>query len=84
MTTSRLEPEDPRMLKWVYIMVRHGCRGPKVIYGSTLFCWLRGQLLMIEYYAYEGEKFQDDPELTLPEGEVWDDHGKKIHYPPCF
>ena len=39
---------------------------------------------MIEDYAYEGVDFWDDPELALPKGEVWDDHGKKRHYPLCF
>ena len=39
---------------------------------------------MVEDYAYEGEEFRDDPELALPEGEVWDDRGKKRHYPILF
>ena len=72
-TVSRLDPEDPRMLRWVYIMARHGGGGPKVVYRTNLFHWLRGQLLMIEGYAYEGEDFRDDPELVLLEGEEWDD-----------
>ena len=56
-----LDPEDPRMLRWVYIMAHHGGGGPKVVYGTYFFCWLRGQLLMIEDYSYEGEDFWDDP-----------------------
>ena len=56
-TVSRLDPEDPRMLRWVYIMAHHGDRGPKVVYGSAFFRWLRGKLLMIEDYAYEGADF---------------------------
>ena len=39
---------------------------------------------MVEDYAYEGAYFRDDPELALPEGEEWDDRGKKRHYPLCF
>ena len=37
---------------------------------------------MIEDYSYEGVEFRDDPELVLPEGEKWDDRGKKdtIHH----
>ena len=58
---SRLDPEDPRMLKWVYVMACHGGGGSKVVYGSTFFRWLRGQLLMIKDYAYEGEDFCEDP-----------------------
>ena len=32
---------------------------------------------MIEYYAYEGEDFHEDPKIPLLEGEEWDDRGKK-------
>ena len=69
----RLDPKDPRILRWVLVMGLYGGRGPKVVYGSTFFHWLRGQLLMIEDYAYDGVDFRDDLELVLPEGEMWDD-----------
>ena len=39
---SRLDPEDPRMLRWVYVMALHGGGGPKAIYGASFFRWLRG------------------------------------------
>ena len=39
---------------------------------------------MVEDYACEGADFCDDPELALPKREVWDDRGKKIHYPLVF
>ena len=39
---------------------------------------------MVEDYAYEGADFHNDLELVLPEGEVWDDRGKKRHYPLVF
>ena len=84
MTMRIIEPKDPRMLRWVYIMDRHGGGGPKVIYGSSFFRWLRVQLLMVEDYSYEGADFWDDLELTLPKGEEWDDRDKKRHYPLCF
>ena len=37
---------------------------------------------MIEDYAYEEAYFCKDPELPLPEGEEWDERGKKdtIHH----
>ena len=54
-TMSRLDPEDPRMLRWVYIITRHGGGGPKVVYRSAFFRWLRGQSLMVEDYDYKGE-----------------------------
>ena len=58
---SRLDPEDPRILRWVLVMGLYGGRGPKVVYGSTFFRWIWGQLVMIEDYAYEGSDFWDDP-----------------------
>ena len=76
-TITRLDPEDPRMLAWVIAMLHFRGGGPKVTYGSGFFHWLRNQLIMVEDYAYEGEDFRNDPELVLPEGEVWDDRGKK-------
>ena len=39
---------------------------------------------MVEDYAYEGADFHDDSELFSPEGEIWDDRGKKIHYQLVF
>ena len=83
-TITRLEPKDPRMLAWVTDMPCIGGGGPKFSYGSGFFRWLRNQLLMVEDYAYDGAEFRDDPELVLHEGEVWDDRGKKIHYPLVF
>ena len=74
---SRFDVEDPRMLIWVYVMARHDGGGSKVIYRSVFFRWLRNQLLMIEDYAYEGENFHEVPKLPFPEGEEWDDRGKK-------
>ena len=81
-TVSRLDPKDPRIRRWVYVMAHHGGGGPKFFYDSAFFLWLRGQLLMIEYYSYEEEDFRENPELPLPEGQEWDDRGKKdtIHH----
>ena len=33
----RLDPEDPRMLRWVYIMAHHGGGGLKVVYRASFF-----------------------------------------------
>ena len=84
MTITRLDPKDPRILSRVTTMPCLGGGGPKVSYGSGFFHWLRNQLLMVEDYAYEGADFRDDAELALPEGEEWDDRGKKRHYPLVF
>ena len=75
---SRLDSEDPRMTRWVEAITHHGGGGhPRVTYGTVFFRWLRGQLLMVEDYSYAGEDFRDDPDLPLPEGDQWDDRGKK-------
>ena len=74
---SRLDPKDPRMLRWVYFVAHHGDGGSKVTYESVFFHWLRNQLLMIEDYSYEGAKFCEDPELPLPQEVEWDERGKK-------
>ena len=84
MIIIRLDPEDSRILAWVTAMAHLRGGGLKVSYGSGLFRWLRNQLLMGEDYSCEGADFHDDPELDLPEGEVWDDRGKKRHYPLMF
>ena len=39
---------------------------------------------MVEGYVYEGADFCDELELALPAEEVWDDRGKKRHYPLVF
>ena len=65
-TVIRLDPEYPRILRWVYVMSHHGGGGLKYFYRSAFFRWLRVQLLMIEDYAYEGEYFCEDPKLRLP------------------
>ena len=64
------------MIALVIAMPRLGDASPKVSYGAGFFQWLRNRLLMIEDYAYDGADFHHDPELVLPEGEMWDDHGK--------
>ena len=33
----RLDPEYPRMLRWVYVTAFHGGVGPKVVYGLSFF-----------------------------------------------
>ena len=79
MTITRLEPEDSRIVAWVTTIPHLGGGVPKVNYGFGFFCWFRNRLLMVEDYSYEGIDFREDPELVLPEGELWDDCGKKIH-----
>ena len=67
MPLSRIDAEDPRMTRWVEAMERHGGGGePRVAYGAVFFCWLRGQLMMVEYYVYDGVDFRGNLDLALP------------------
>ena len=66
------------MLRWVEAMARHGGGGgTTVTYGFVFFCWLCGQLLMVEHYAYARTDFRDEPDLSLSEDDQWNDRGKK-------
>ena len=47
-------------------------------YGAVLFRWIRGQLVMVDDYAYAGADFRSDPDLPLPEDEQWDNQGEKF------
>ena len=64
---NRLELEDPWVFRWVKAMAHHGGGGgPTMTYGSIYFRWLRGQLLIVENYAYAGTDFKGDPNLLFP------------------
>ena len=58
-------------------MAYTGGGGAKVKYGNPFFCWLDNQILMIEDYAYAGNKFWGDPDLPLLASAQWGDIGKK-------
>ena len=45
---SRIDAEDPRMLKWVYVMAFDGGVGSKVVYRLAFCHWLRGYRSSIE------------------------------------
>ena len=58
-------------------MARTGAGRGRVKFSDPLFRWLQDQILMVEYYAYAGTDFTEDPDLPLPPGEQWGDIGKK-------
>ena len=35
---SRIDADDPRILRWVYVMSHHGGGCSKVVYGLVFFC----------------------------------------------
>jgi len=42
-------------------------------FGPEFFGWLRRQLIVVEDWPYAGTDFTGDPDLSLPEGEDWDE-----------
>ena len=53
--------------------LHEGGGGITMTYAAIFFHCLRGQLLMVNDYAYAGVEFRGDPNLSLPEGEQRDD-----------
>ena len=68
MIFTKLRARYPRMLRWVEIMARTGGGRAKVKFEAGFFCWLRGQILMIEGFAYVGTDFRGDLDLPLSPG----------------
>ena len=57
-------------------MARHGAIS--IIYhGTTFLKWLRGHVLMVQDYAYNGTEFREDLDLPLPAGAQRGNIGKK-------
>ena len=52
-------------------MAQHVGGGPIITYGTILFILLRGQILMIQVYAYVGTEFEGDLDLQLRKGDQW-------------
>ena len=52
-------------------------------YDFVFFLWFRGEIMMVEDYAYAWNDFRGDPNLPLLEYYQWDNKGKKddiLHY----
>ena len=71
------EHREPRMVRWVALMSRHGGDGCVVVrFTPTYFHWLQNQIFAIEDFSYAGIDFRGDPEMSLPPGAQWDASGK--------
>jgi hypothetical protein len=46
-------------------------------FTSDFFAWLRRQVLWIEDFPYADVDFRRSMDLILPEGEDWDESGKR-------
>ena len=74
-------PREHRMVRWVALMARHGIEGVEIVrFPPSYFRWLDCQLFVIEDFPYVGIDFCGDQEMALPEGEQWDDSGKKSFF----
>ena len=64
------QPREPRMVRWVALMARHGIEGVEIArFPPSYFRWLERQIFVIEDFPYAGIDFYDDREMTLPTGE---------------
>ena len=63
-------PREPRMVRWVAFMARHGIEGAEIVrFPPSYFRWLDHQLFVIENFPYAEIDFRGDREMTLPAGE---------------
>ena len=73
------QPREPRMVRWVALMARHGIEGVEIVrFPASYFRWLEHQLFVIEDFPYFGIDFRGDREMALLAGEQWDELGKII------
>ena len=69
-------PRDLWMARWCHLMPRI-TGGQKMSYRPTFFSWLRQQKIIMEDWPYNSTNFHGDPDMPLPDGEEFDDEGKK-------
>ena len=68
------------MARWEALMPIAG-GGQKTSWQLEFFGWLRRQLIVVEDWPYAGTDFTGDPNLSLLEGEYWDEElGKNIFH----
>ena len=67
---------EPRMVRWVALMARHGEGIEVVRFPPTYFRWLQNQLFVIKDFLYVGMDYCGNQDMSLPPGTQWDDSGK--------
>jgi hypothetical protein len=56
---------DPTMKKWIDLLSRlRG--GMQFQFDAKYFRWWDRQIVAIDYYAYNGVDYHDDPNMVLP------------------
>jgi hypothetical protein len=69
--------DEPRMERWTSLSLRLVSESDFRFTGD-FFGWLRRQYLWIEDFPYADVDFRGCMDLILPEGEDWDESGKRL------
>jgi hypothetical protein len=68
--------DEPRMERWTSLSPRLVSES-EFRFTGDFFAWLRRQVLWIEDFPYADVDFRRSMDLILPEGEDWDESGKR-------
>jgi hypothetical protein len=68
--------DEPRMERWTSLSPRLVSES-EFRFTGDFFTWLRRQFLWIEDFPYADVDFRRSMDLILPEGEDWDESGKR-------
>ena len=71
--------DEPQMERWTSLSLRLVSE-LEFRFTSDFFAWLRRQYLWIEDFPYAGVEFRGSMDLILPEGEDWDESGKRLSH----
>jgi hypothetical protein len=69
--------DEPRMERWTSLSPRLVSES-EFRFTGDFFAWLRRQFLWIEDFPYADVDFRRSMDLILPEGEDWDESGKRL------
>jgi hypothetical protein len=71
--------DEPRMERWTSLSPRLVSES-EFRFTGDFFAWLRRQVLWIEEFPYADVDFRRSMDLILPDGEDWDESGKRPSY----
>jgi hypothetical protein len=71
--------DEPRMERWTSLSPRLVSES-EFHFTGDFFAWLRRQYLWIEDFPYADVDFRGSMDLILPEGEDWDESGKRLSH----
>jgi hypothetical protein len=71
--------DEPRMERWTSLSPRLVSES-EFHFTGDFFAWLRRQVLWIEDFPYADVDFRRSMDLILPDGEDWDESGKRSNH----